>query len=191
MTGSLADLIPTPLHPAVVHLPMALAVLVPVFAVGALVAVRRGARPLRSWSIAVAMFLALSASAWFSIETGEDQEEKVEQVVPEAAFETHEDAADLFLWLSLGVLGVATVGLLDGKFGGPARVLATAGSMALLVAGYRVGHSGGALVYTHGAASAYVQGSTSVPVAGSLVPADSSTSAKAAGRSGSDDDDRR
>jgi hypothetical protein len=111
-------------------------------------------------------------------------------VVPEAAFETHEDAADVFLWLSVAVLGVATVGLLSSKVGAPARVLATAGSLLLLVAGYRVGHSGGALVYTHGAASAYVDGATSAPVAGTLVPADSSTSANAAASGGDDDDDR-
>lgn len=190
MAGTLASLIPTPLHPAVVHLPMALAVLVPLFAIGALIAVQRGARPIRSWSIAVAMFLALSASALASIETGEDQEEKVERVVPEAAFETHEDAADLFLWLSVAVLGVATVGLLSSKIGAPARVLATAGSLMLLVAGYRVGHSGGELVYTHGAASAYVDGATAVPKAGALVPADASAAAKSTRSGGDDDDDR-
>jgi hypothetical protein len=134
------------------------------------------------------MFLALTASAWASIETGEDQEEKVERVVPEAAFETHEDAADAFLWLSVAVLGVASVGLLGGKVGAPARWLATAGAVALLVAGYRVGHSGGALVYTHGAASAYVDGATSAPEEGILVPADSSVAAQSA-RSDDDDDD--
>jgi uncharacterized membrane protein len=157
MSGTLASFIPMPLHPAVVHLPMALAVLVPVFALVALIAVRRGAKPLRAWSVAVAMFAALSISAWVSIETGEDQEETVERVVPEAAFETHEEAADAFLWLSVAVLGVAGVGLLSGRAGSAGRVLATAGSLALVFAGYRVGHSGGALVYTHGAASAYVE----------------------------------
>jgi uncharacterized membrane protein len=160
MLAQLGSLIPTPLHPAVVHLPMALAVLVPVFAVVALVAVRRGGRPLRTWSVAAAMFAALSVSAWASMETGEDQEEAVETVVPDAALDTHEDAAEQFLWLSVAVLGVAGVGLLDGRVGSTARVLATAGSLGLLAAGYRVGHSGGELVYRHGAAAAYVEGAT-------------------------------
>lgn len=163
MAAPLDSLLPTPLHPAVVHLPMALAVLVPLFAIGALVAVRRGALPMRSWSLAVAMFFALSASAWVSKETGEDQEDRVERIVPEAALETHEEAADLFLWLSVAVLGVSAVGLLTHKIGGPARVVATVGSLVLLVAGYRVGHSGGELVYTHGAASAYVNGAANTP----------------------------
>ncbi len=156
MLAQLSSLIPTPLHPAVVHLPMALAVLVPLFAVVALVAVHGGSRPLRTWGVAAAMFAALSLSAWASMETGEDQEDAVEAVVPDAALNTHEDAADQFLWLSVAVLGVAGVGLLNGRVGLSARVLATVGAFGLLVAGYRVGHSGGDLVYRYGAASAYV-----------------------------------
>ena len=156
MFNMLASAIPDPLHPAIVHLPIALAVLVPVFAVGALIAIRRKAPPHGAWGVTVALLLALTASSWVAIETGEDQEERVERVVADAPLGTHEDAADQFLWLSAGVLIVAGVGLLSGRVGTSARILATAGSAALLIAGYRVGHSGGELVYTHGAASAYV-----------------------------------
>jgi uncharacterized membrane protein len=156
MTGSLASLIPTPLHPAVVHMPMALAVLLPLFAAGALIAVRRGARPMRAWGIAVAIFAALSASAFVSMETGGDQEDRVERVVSRSAIHSHEEAAEAFLWLSVGVLGVAALGLLPARAGSVARIGATVGSLLLLGAGFNVGHTGGALVYTYGAASAYV-----------------------------------
>lgn len=152
----LSNLLPTPLHPAVVHLPIALTLLVPLFAIGALIAIHRGAKVLRTWSLAAAMLAALSLSAFVSLETGEDQEEKVEAVVPEQAFETHEEAAQAFFILSLGVLGVAGLGLVGGKVGTASRYLAAAGTLALVVAGYNVGHSGGRLVYTYGAASAYV-----------------------------------
>lgn len=165
MTGSLASFIPAPLHPAVVHLPMALVVLVPIFAVVALVVVQRGGRPLRAWGVAAAMFAALSLSAWASMETGEDQEDAVEAVVPDAALDTHEEAAEQFMWLSIGVLGVAGLGLLKGGVGTGARVLATVASLGLLVAGYRVGHSGGELVYTYGAAGAYSDSVTTARVA--------------------------
>jgi len=184
MLGTLASLIPTPLHPAVVHLPMALAVLVPVFAVGAVIAVRRGAAPMRSWSLAVGMMLPLSASAWFSIETGEDQEDRVENVVPKASLHDHERAADNFLWLSVGVLAVAGVGLFRTKVAAPARLLATGGTVLLVVAGYRVGHSGGELVYAHGAAAAYVAGAP--PAAGTSAHGAASN---AAGAGAGDDDD--
>jgi len=173
----LSNLLPTPLHPAVVHLPIALTILVPIFAIGALIAIRRGAKVLRAWSIAAAMLGALSLSAWVSLETGEDQEEKVEAIVPEQAFETHEEAADAFFILSLGVLGVAALGLVGGRIGTVARYTAAAGTLALVVAGYNVGHSGGNLVYKYGAASAYT------------TPAGQATDTSV-GTASTDDDDR-
>ena len=154
----LNNLLPTPLHPAIVHLPIALMMLVPFFAFGALVAIARGGKVLRNWGITAALLAALSLSAFVSLETGEDQEDKVEAVVPEQAFETHEEAAQAFFVMSLAVLGIAGVGLLNGRAGTAARYVAAAGTLALVVAGYNVGHSGGKLVYQYGAASAYIAG---------------------------------
>lgn len=174
----LSNLLPNPLHPAIVHLPIALTLLVPVFAIGALVAIARGGKVFRSWGIAAALLATLSLSAFVSLETGEQQEDRVEPVVPEQAFETHEEAAKTFFILSLAVLGVAGVGLLSGRAGTVARYAATAGTLGLMVAGYAVGHSGGQLVYTHGAASAYVAASDQT---GTPAPAQGE-------RRGSDDD---
>lgn len=154
--------IPTPLHPAIVHLPIALSILLPFFAVGALVAIRRGARPLKAWGITTALFAALTLSSWVAVETGEQQTERVEQVIAEAPIETHEEAAEAFLLFSLGVLGVAAIGLTSGKIGTVARVAGTAGALALVAAGYQVGHTGGKLVYQYGAAAAYTDGNTVV-----------------------------
>lgn len=165
MLAALSNLVPNPLHPAVVHLPIALTVLVPAFAVGALVAIRRGARPVRAWGITTALLATLSLSAWVSLETGADQEDRVERVVTEQAIHSHEEAAEAFLALSLLVLVIAGAGLLNGRIGTGARLAATVGTLALIVAGYRVGHSGGALVYQHGAASAYTS-SASIPITG-------------------------
>ena len=95
----LPSLIPSPLHPAVVHLPIALAVLVPAFAVGALWSIRRGARPQVAWGITTALCAALSLSAWLAVQTGEQADEQVEAVVPDAPIETHEEAAEAFLTL--------------------------------------------------------------------------------------------
>lgn len=155
MISTLSNLIPNPLHPAIVHLPIALTVLVPVFALGAIVMIRRGARPLHAWGITTALLAALSLSAWASLATGDGQGERVERIVPETAIETHEEAAEAFLILSVVLLGVGSFGLMNGRVGNAARLLTTAGTLALVVAGYNVGHSGGALVYVHGAASAY------------------------------------
>jgi uncharacterized membrane protein len=167
-------ILPYPLHPAVVHLPIALTLLVPLFAIGALVVIRRGTRPLRAWGLATALFATLSLSAWAAVETGEEADEQVEAVVAEAPLETHEEAAENFLRLSVIVLGVALVGLASGRAGQAGRIAATLGALVLVVAGWRVGHTGGALVYQHGAAAAYVIDSTGA-AGTSAAPAPSTT----------------
>lgn len=152
-------MLPDPLHPAVVHLPVALMVLLPLFALGALWAIRRGTPPLKAWGLVVGLTALLLASSWLAVETGEQQEDTVEAVVSEGAIHTHEEAAEIFFWMAGGVLLLAGAGLVGGRVGTTARIAATAATLALVVAGWRVGHTGGELVYVHGAASAYVDGS--------------------------------
>ena len=154
-------MIPDPLHPAVVHFPLVLAVLLPIFAVGALWAIRRGASPARGWSIPVALAIAVTASAWLALVTGEAEEDRVEAAVGEAVLHEHEEAAERFLVLSGLVLVVAGAGLVRGTVGSAARLLATAGSVGVLVAGVAVGRAGGELVYRHGAAAPYVTAAAS------------------------------
>jgi len=148
--------LPDPLHPAVVHFPIVLVVLLPLVVFAALWAIRRGARPARAWAIPVAFSALLLVSAWAALKTGEGQEERVEEVVPEEALHAHEESAERFLALSGVLLVVMGAGLIGGGVGQAARIVATAGAVGLVVAGVAVGHSGGELVYRHGAASAYV-----------------------------------
>ena len=51
--------------------------------------------------------------------------------------------------------GLLALGLVRGRVGGVARGTGLVAAAALAVAGYQVGHSGGKLVYEHGAASVY------------------------------------
>ena len=149
------SILPNPLHPAVVHFPVVLAVLLPFFAAGALWAIRRGTTPRRAWAIPVALSLALSLSAWVAVQTGEAQDERVERVVAEQPLDAHEEAAELVLGMSGGLALIVAAGLTRGRLGSIARGLATAGAVALVAMGARVGHTGGQLVYRYGAASAY------------------------------------
>ena len=43
-------MLPNPMHPAVVHFPVVLAFLLPLFVAGALLAIRRGANARRAWA---------------------------------------------------------------------------------------------------------------------------------------------
>jgi len=145
-------MLPDPLHPAVVHFPIVLMVFLPLAALGALWAVRRGVAPIRAWVVPVAMAGALTLSAWASLETGQDQEERAEDIVGEQRLETHEEAAERFLVFSGIVFVLSAAGLVRGATGSGMRAVATVATLGLLVAGYQVGHSGGMLVYGDAAA---------------------------------------
>lgn len=151
-------MLPEPLHPVVVHFPMALAALLPIAAVVALWAIARGSNPRYTWLIAVALTVALAGSAWIALETGEAEEERVEVFVAEGPIHEHEEAAERFLALSAVLAVVAVAGLLSGTPGRAARLVATAGTLVVLAAGVQVGSAGGKLVYEHGAAQAYTTG---------------------------------
>jgi uncharacterized membrane protein len=144
-----------PLHPIVVHFPIVLAMLLPISAVWALWAIRKGTTFRKVWSVPAAMAIALAVSAFVAVETGESEDERVERVVPEQPLESHEEAAETFLNLSAGLALLVAAGLVRGRAGGVARGLGTAGAVALVAVAAYVGHSGGKLVYEHGAASAY------------------------------------
>lgn len=151
-------MLPDPLHPAVVHLPIALAVLIPGLALLGILMIHKGFLPSRSWALIVLLQVLLVGSGWLARETGEDQEERVERVVAERHIEAHEEAAERFFRLATLGLLVVGVGLLPGRTGTIGRVAGTVVTLAVLAAGVSVGHSGGELVYKHGAASAYVDG---------------------------------
>lgn len=153
-------MVPDPLHPAVVHFPMALAALLPLAAVLALWAIHRGGRALHVWAVPVALAALLTGTAWLSLETGEEEEDRVEAVVSEAALHEHEEAAERFLLFAGLLTVVAGVGLAGGALGSAGRILATVGTLGVLAAGIQVGSLGGELVYTHGAGAAYVDGPT-------------------------------
>jgi uncharacterized membrane protein len=144
-----------PLHPLIVHVPIVFVVLLPISVAFALWAVRKGATLRRAWAVPMAFAAALTMSAWVAVQTGESQEERVEDVVGEATLHEHEEAAERFLVLSGILLVVSTAGFIRGTIGRAARIVTAAGAVGLVAAGAQVGHSGGALVYRHGAASAY------------------------------------
>ncbi len=125
---------------------------------GALIAVRRGVRATRAWALPAGLAVLLLVSAYAAVKTGEAQEETVESVVSEQVIHEHEESAENFLLLVAALTLVAGAGLVSGRMGQVARGVGLAGSLAVLVMGAKVGHSGGEMVFKHGAASAYVSG---------------------------------
>lgn len=156
-----------PLHPLLVHLPMALAVVVPLIAVGVWFAWLRGLLPMRSWLIVVALQALLVGGGAMAMRSGEQDEERVERVVAERHIESHEDAATAFMVAAGIVLGLAVMAggamFRNETLGRILAGVATLGSIVVLGLGIRVGHGGGQLVYKHGAASAHTSAGAAQP----------------------------
>ena len=146
-----------PLHPKLVHLPIALAVLMPLLSSGLLLAWWRGWLPRRAWILAASLQVLLALSGLAALRSGAADEERVERVVDERAIEAHEEAAEGFVLAAAAVaalaLGVPFVHRERAARG--LAVAAVAGTLLVSGLGYRTGAAGGRLVYAHGAARAF------------------------------------
>jgi len=169
-----------PLHPAIVHLPLGIALIMPFIAAGFAWALWTGRVRARAWVAVVALQAVLLGSALVAINTGGTEEERVEAVVSEAPLHDHEEFAEQFAWAA-GATLVLSLGLLVFTRRSASGLLGAAVVVATVVVaglGLRVGHAGGQLVYVHGAAAAYTSASPNTPT-GTPTP-----------QSGRDDDDR-
>jgi len=148
-----------PLHPAIVHLPIGLSVVMPLIAAAIGVALLKGWATKPMWLVVVALQAVVLVGGLAAMNTGEEEEEVVEKVVDERFIEEHEEKAEVFVW-SAGItlaLSAAVLVLGPQQVGAAALVTALAAAVTLGL-GYRVGHSGGELVFKHGAAAAYTGG---------------------------------
>ena len=140
-------MLPSPLHPAIVHFPIVFMILLPLVVLVAWWTIRRGAPVQRAWIFPAAVAIALAGSALVAVRSGEGDEDRAEDVVGEQVLDDHESAAERFLILSGGVAVLMLAGFLRGRVGQSARVLGGIAALGLILAGYRVGHSGGRIVY--------------------------------------------
>lgn len=149
-----------PLHPALVHLPLGLAMAMPLIAFALTAACWRGWLPRRAFVVVAALQSLALLGGFLAARTGEADEDRVERVVAEALIERHEGAASLFL-AAAAVAVLLAAAAVAVRAEGVARALmvaATVAAVGVLAAGIHVGKLGGELVYTHNAASAYAGG---------------------------------
>jgi uncharacterized membrane protein len=146
-----------PLHPAIVHLPLGLAFVMPILAIGFAWALWTGRVRLRAWFVIVALQAVLLGAGLVAMNTGQREEDRVEAVVPDTALEQHEELAEQFVWATGGTLLLAGLVLVLRR-PAAARGLATAtvlGTVLVTASAIRVGHAGGQLVYKHNAGAVY------------------------------------
>jgi hypothetical protein len=142
-----------PLHPAVVHVPLGLALIMPVLLAALVWAIVTGRLPVRAWLVGVLLQGVILGAAVVALGTGEQDEKRVEGRVGEAQVEAHERAARAFTFAAGGAFVAAALGLaLRNRH----RLFLAAGlgtvalSLAMLGFGIQAGHRGGLLVHGRG-----------------------------------------
>ncbi len=154
------NILPDPLHAAVVHFPIVL-ILVGAAAAVAAVVWRRGHLPQYA-----AGLLALGAlGAGVAVETGEDDGSLLASgsTQMESLLDAHQAWAERTLTVAVIAAGLALAAVAVARWPRVRHGVAAATAIAAVAAGwsvYQTGHRGGALVYRHGA------GVTLAPVTG-------------------------
>ena len=93
-------MLPEPLHPVLVHFPIALTtLLLPVAVYGLIASHRQGKR--RAWVPTMALASLALAAALIAQQAGDREEHRVERWVGKVAMEHHEEQAERFVWLLL------------------------------------------------------------------------------------------
>jgi len=145
-----------PLHAAIVHIPLGIAVAMPLVAIGLAVALARGLVDKRAWAVVVALQALVVLGGFAAMNTGETEEATVKRVVDKRFIHEHEERAEAFVYAA----GVTLVLAASALVAGPRRIAMVAGVTAIgtvvsLALAVRTGEAGGELVFKHGAASAY------------------------------------
>jgi uncharacterized membrane protein len=146
-----------PLHPALVHIPLGLALVIPLVAAGLAWALWTGRIDARVWLAIIALQAVLVGAALVAMNTGEREADRVEAVVPRAALRSHEAAADQFLWAAAATLMLTGLVVITRRTAATRALALVSVAGTIVVAGIalRVGHAGGQLVYVHNAGAAY------------------------------------
>jgi uncharacterized membrane protein len=143
-----------PLHAAIVHIPLVLALVVPVVLAYLTLRAFRGGASRKAWAVIVALQAVIVGVGVAALQTGEAEEHRVEAVVSEAALETHEERAELFVTAAGALLALTLLGLAAPRISRGVAPAALILSIAVAGLGTAAGHAGGTLVYKEGAAAA-------------------------------------
>jgi uncharacterized membrane protein len=145
-----------PLHPAIVHAPLGLALAVPVLLLALTIALFRRKVSPRAFLVGVLLQAIVVGGGLLALATGNAEESRVEAVVSEAALDRHEDLATIFVIMAAATLVTAVAASFTrDRWSRGFAVVSTGASVGVLALGLAVGHAGGNLVYRDGAASVY------------------------------------
>lgn len=151
-----------PLHPIIVHFPIALTFILPFMILAFAYMIKVNKMSNQAWFIVISLQLATTITGYVALDSGETEEHQVEKVVDKKIIHAHEESAEIFVGSTVLALVLSVAAFFLRK---ELQFMVQLGialvSLVSCYLAYNTGHSGGALVYEHGAASAYAQVTTS------------------------------
>ncbi|MAD61205.1 MAG: hypothetical protein CMH49_06820 [Myxococcales bacterium] len=147
----------TPLHPKIVHIPLALAVILPMLNMTLILSWWRQWLPRRVWLISACLHAVMTFGSLVAMQTGESDLDVVEKVVNKSKITEHEEAAELFLWANVMTMLLALVAAIaeNEKQGLQFAIICTVLSAVGAFLAIEAGDYGGKLVYKYGAGRAF------------------------------------
>jgi uncharacterized membrane protein len=145
-----------PIHPSVVHFPIVLTMILPVLVLAFAFMIRTNKMSPHGWLIIIGLQLTTVMTGYIALETGETDEKIAEKVVSKKLIHAHEESAKIFVGIAVLAL-VTSIAVFFIRKDLQFKVYLVI-MLINLIAGvqvWRVGLSGGELVYLHGAGSAH------------------------------------
>lgn len=153
----------TPLHPLIVHFPIALTFILPFLILVFAYMIKTQKMSHVAWLVIIGLQVATTATGYIALETGENEEHAVEKVLDKKLIQAHEESAETFVGFTVLAL-VLSVGsyFLRSELQFFAQLVICVVTLVSGYLAYNTGNQGGELVYRHGAAQAYAHNETSL-----------------------------
>lgn len=145
-----------PWHPFIVHFPLALSFLLPLGVILVTTLIKKNLLPGRAWIGMILVQMIITGTGYLALETGEDDEKLVKEVVEKLYIQEHEIAAEKYVGVTVLTLSLSVaVYFLSPSLQFPLRIGILLLSLLAAFFAYETGRKGAALVYVHGAPDAY------------------------------------
>ncbi len=145
-----------PLHPFIVHFPVALAFILPVLALVVAVMIKKRKFPMESWFLIIGLQVLVTGFGYIALETGETEEVEVSKVLDKSLINKHEEAAEIFVGSTVIILALSVaLAFLREDLQSWLQYAVVALSLISCGLAYKAGVLGAELVYRYGATAAY------------------------------------
>jgi uncharacterized membrane protein len=145
-----------PLHPALVHFPIALSVVLPLLALAFTFMIVKKSWPRQVWWTLVVLQVLNLGVTKLAEEQGEEDEEKIEHMVgvDETMLERHEEWGERYMKTQVASTAIVLLSVVPKVWPWGAYVY-SATTLGSAYVAFQAGHTGGDLVYKGGAGSAH------------------------------------